>query len=40
MVIYADYLSPGDHRARLPLTREAFLVKLDSRSFSVQARPR
>jgi type VI secretion system protein len=40
MVIYADYLSPGDHRARLPLTREAFLVNLDSRSFSVQARPR
>jgi type VI secretion system protein len=40
MVIFADYLSPGDHRARLPLTREAFLVNLDSRSFSVQARPR
>ena len=40
MVLYADYLTPGDHRARLPLTREAFFINLDSRSFSVQARPR
>ena len=40
MVLYADYLTPGDHRARLPLTREAFLINLDSRSFSVLARPR
>lgn len=40
MVLFADYLSPGDHRAQLPLGREAFLVALGARSFSVQTRPR
>jgi hypothetical protein len=40
MVLFADYLSPGDHRASLPLARDAFLVELGVRSFSVQTRPR
>jgi type VI secretion system protein len=40
MVLFADYLSPGDHRAQLPLARDAFLVELGVRSFSVQTRPR
>ena len=40
MLLFADYLSPGEHRAQLPLTREAFLVELGARSFAVQARPR
>lgn len=40
MVLFADYLNPGDHRAQLPLAREAFLVDLGARSFSVKTRPR
>jgi type VI secretion system protein len=40
MVLFADYLTPGDHRAQLPLDRVAFLVELSSRSFSVKTKPR
>ena len=40
MLLYANYLSPGEHRAQLPLTREAFLVELGARGFNVQTRPR
>ncbi len=40
MLLYANYLSPGEHRAQLPLAREAFLVELGARGFNVQTRPR
>ena len=40
MLLYANYLSPGEHRAQLPLAREAFLVELGARGFTVQTRPR
>jgi type VI secretion system protein len=40
MLVYADYLGPGDHRIQLPLTKESFLVELGARSFTVQKRPR
>lgn len=40
MLVFADYLSPGEHRAQLPLSRESFMVELGERSFSVQASPR
>ena len=40
MVLFADYLTPGDHRAQLPLGRVAFLVDLNARSFSVKTKPR
>ena len=40
MVLFADYLTPGDHRAQLPLGRVAFLVDLNERSFSVKTKPR
>ncbi len=40
MVLFADYLTPGDHRAQLPLGRVVFLVDLNARSFSVKTKPR
>ena len=40
ILIYADYLGPGDHRIQLPRTRESFLVELGPHSFSVRTRPR
>lgn len=40
MVLFADYIAPGDHRAQLPLGSAAFLVDLGARSFSVKAKPR
>ena len=40
MLLYADYLSVGEHRAQLPLGRQAFLVELGERSFLVKTRPR
>lgn len=40
VLLYANYLSPGEHRAQLPLAREAFLVELGTRNFNVQTRPR
>ena len=40
MLLYANYLSPGEHRAQLPLAREAFLVELGAQGFNVQTRPR
>ena len=40
MLLYANYLSPGEHRAQLPLAREAFLVELGARGFNVRTRPR
>jgi type VI secretion system protein len=40
MVLFADYFTPGDHRAQLPLGKVAFLVDLNARSFSVKTKPR
>jgi type VI secretion system protein len=40
MVLFADYITPGDHRALLPMGSAAFLVDLDARSFSVKSKPR
>jgi len=40
MVLFADYFTPGDHRAQLPMGRWAFLVDLSARSFSVKTKPR
>jgi len=40
MVLFANYFTPGDHRAQLPLGRVAFLVDLNARSFSVKTKPR
>jgi len=40
MVLFADYFTPGDHRAQLPMDRVAFLVDLGARSFSVKTKPR
>lgn len=40
MVLFADYIAPGDHRAQLPLGSAAFLVDLGARSFSVKTKPR
>jgi len=40
MVLFADYIAPGDHRAQLPLGSSAFLVDLGARSFSVKTKPR
>lgn len=39
MVLFADYRTPGEHRAQLPLTRVAFLVELGTSSFSVKTKP-
>jgi type VI secretion system protein len=40
MLLYANYLSTGEHRAQLPLGRQAFLIELGERSFLVKTRPR
>lgn len=40
MLLYANYLSAGDHRAQLPLGRQAFLIELGERGFLVKTRPR
>jgi type VI secretion system protein len=40
MVLFADYLTPGDHRAQLALDKVSFLVDLSSRSFSVKTKSR
>ena len=40
MVLFANYIAPGDHRAQLPLGSSAFLVDLGARSFSVKTKPR
>jgi hypothetical protein len=39
MVLFADYLTPGDHRAQLPLGKVSFLVDLGARSFSFKTKP-
>ena len=40
MLLYANYLSVGEHRAQLPLGRQSFLVELGERGFLVKTRPR
>lgn len=39
VVLFADYLSPGDHRAQLPLERETLMVDLGAQSFNVKPLP-
>lgn len=39
MVLFADYLAPGDHRAQLPMGKVSFLVDLGARSFSFKTKP-
>lgn len=40
MLMYADYISPGEHRAQLPLSRVAYLVELGAFDFAIKTRPR
>jgi type VI secretion system protein len=40
ILLYANYLSLGEHRAQLPQTQEALLVELGARGFTLQTRPR
>lgn len=40
MLMYANYFSPGEHRAQLPLSRVAYLVELGAFDFVIKTRPR
>lgn len=40
VLIFADYLSPGEHRALLPNVRNGFLVDLGASGFTAVARAR
>ena len=39
VLIFANYLTPGEHRIRLPYSPEGFLVQLGERGFSAGVRP-
>lgn len=39
VLLFADYATPGDHRARLPALREGALVRLGARGFTVSDHP-
>jgi type VI secretion system protein len=39
VLLFADYRTPGDHRALLPELRSGALVKLGARGFTVMAHP-
>lgn len=40
VLIFADYLSPGEHRAQLPNVRGGFMVDLGATGFTAVTRPR
>lgn len=40
VLIFADYLTPGEHRAQLPNVRNSFMVDLGATGFTAVTRPR
>lgn len=40
VLIFADYLSAGEHRAQLPNIRDSFMIDLGATDFTVITRPR
>ena len=38
-IVFADYLTPGEHRMRIDQLEGDLLMQLDERAFSVSARP-